>query len=81
MDVKEVTCLAFFEYNINGDIFNRLFQEAGGSERMASHIWAKFTSHNHSFLRTFGLADSENRELLFKVATKWCEENDYPGKK
>ena len=80
MENKDITCLAYFEYNIDGDAFSKLFQEAGGSERMANHIWGKFADYEHSFLRTFGMADSDNREILFKVASKWCKENDYPGK-
>jgi len=47
---------------------------------MAEHIWGKFHDYEHNFLRTFGMADSDNREKLFKVATEWCRTYDYPGK-
>ena len=80
MEKKDVTCLAFFEHNVNGETFKNLFQEAGSSKNMAGHIWDKFADYNHSFLRTFGMADSANRKILVKVAIKWCKENDYPGK-
>ena len=51
---KQIGCLAFFEYNINGETFKELFQKAGGSERMANHLWDKFCKHDQSFLRTLG---------------------------
>ena len=81
MDVKKtVTCLAYFEYNVEGPTFEKLFLEAGGTKHMANHMWGKFNDYDHSFLRLFGMADSDNRKKLLDVASKWCEKNDWPGK-
>jgi hypothetical protein len=63
--------LAFFEYNIDGEEFKRLYVKAGGTPHMADHLWGKFDSHNHSILHVFGYADLENKRLLTKVVNEW----------
>lgn len=63
--------LAFFEYNIDGAEFKRLFVKIGGTPHMAEHLWGKFESHDHSILYVFGYADLENKRLLTKVVNEW----------
>jgi len=62
-----LTKLSFYEYNINGDTFNKNFIKSGGTERMANHLWEKFVGKRHSILGLWGEADKENREILVKV--------------
>lgn len=63
--------LAFFEYNIDGNEFKRLFVKVGGTPNMAEHLWGKFESHDHSILHVFGYADLENKRLLTKMVNEW----------
>lgn len=78
MNVDDITCLAYFEFNIDGGTWDKYFQEAGGDKDMADHLWEKFHGYGHNFLRTFGNSDLSNRKLLFEVATRWCKEKEYP---
>ena len=59
--------MAYFEFNVNGWDFEKLFIKVGGNSHMAKHLWGKFHGYDHSFLKLFGYSDLQNRRLLVKV--------------
>lgn len=44
--------------------YNKFGQIWKGDQRMAEHLWEKFTGYNHSILRLWCAMDLENRKIL-----------------
>jgi len=68
-DITKATLetLAYYEYNISGEVFIKNFITCGGTDHMARHLWDKFHQYHHKILTLWGSLDNENRELMPKV--------------
>ena len=65
-------------YNIDGETFKKYYVQAGGTKRLADHIWDKWKiEHKDNFLWAYGSLDKENRMLVTKALLKFAKERGY----
>ena len=69
---EQLGLLAYFEVDIDGETWRKLFVENGGTKNMAEHLWEKFhTIYNHSILRLWINLDINNRTIVLKILNTW----------
>lgn len=73
MNEKILDSLAQFEFWIDGNDFEDLYCQEGGTVDIAKHLWNKFAGYDHSILRLWSALDEGNKKIVLKVIKEWLK--------
>ncbi len=71
-------CAQLFEYNVSKQEWMELWNEADPEKdnRLAEHMWGKFTSRDTDLLNTFGHSDLHVSRILSRMIIIRCKKED-----